>query len=107
MNLEHGNATRKRILSAASSTAMRPAANPIQIAAKLYDCRDTMKSLFGETYSEVTREYKEHLQAFADRNKVSVIDAALSIAKGLEANGHGRAIPLLLASAVELVEPSI
>lgn len=81
-------------------------ANPIQIAAKLYDARDAMKELYGARFDAVTKEYKEHLQAFATRNKVSVTDAALTLARELERAGHGSGIPLLLASAVELVEPS-
>jgi hypothetical protein len=80
--------------------------NRIQLAAKLYDCRDSMKSLFGDEFEAKTKPYRERLQAFSERRKIGILDAALIMAKDLAAAGHENAVLLLLAAAVELVEPS-
>jgi len=80
--------------------------NPIQIAAKLYDNRDTLKEFYGPSFPTIIKPFQDHLQNFATWHQVGVLDAALALAKDLEKGGHGRSVPVLLAAAVELVEPS-
>ncbi|MEN6586813.1 MAG: hypothetical protein ABFE02_12305 [Sulfuricella sp.] len=65
-----------------------------------------MKTIHGAYFWGAIKKYQEHLQAYADQNKIGVIDAALTLAKKLEAEGYGCSTPLLFAAAVELIESS-
>ena len=81
-------------------------AQPIQIAAKLLECRDAHKAIFGDTFHSVIKDYQELIQRVAKEKKASILDTALIMAEYLEKNGKGRGAPLLIAAAVELIDPS-
>lgn len=79
---------------------------PIWITAKLFECRDAMRDLFGETFPVVIKDYQEYLKKLAEHRGIAILDAALDTAKTLREGGHGGAVPLMLAAAVELIDPS-
>lgn len=79
---------------------------PIQIAAKLLECRDAHRRIFGETFDAVTKDYRDLILAVAEKRKAGLLETALGMAEQMEAAGKGQAVPLFIAAAVELIEPS-
>lgn len=77
-------------------------ANPIKIAAKLYETRDTMRSLLGTEYISVVSAFIHPLQAEMQRTGKSVLSACVSLAGGMP-NENARLV--LVACAVEMAEP--
>ena len=84
-----------------------PNPNPIMISAKIYECRETMRDLFGDQFQAVIAGNQRHLMALSKHKGISILDAALDTAHALRQGGYEKAIPLMLAAAVELIEPSI
>lgn len=76
---------------------------PNQIAAKLYECRDTAKFLLGDGYDERMREYAEIVSAVSNAKGIGIIQAATEIAANPQASGYEKI--QILASAVEIIEP--
>lgn len=76
----------------------------IQLAAKLYECRDTAKTFLGDGYSERMREYGEIVSAVSNQKRISIIQAAIELAQDHQASGYEKI--QILASAVEIIEPS-
>ena len=81
-------------------------AQPVKIALKLLDCRDAHKAMFGDTFHAVIKDYQVEIQRIATAKKASILDTALAMAQKLEEGGHHRAVPLFIAAAVELIDPS-
>lgn len=81
-------------------------AKALRIAAKLYDIRDAMKAVLGDRFQEEIQDYQEHLTKLSLHRGASILEAALVSAEFLQKGGHGNAVPLLLAAAAELIEPS-
>ena len=76
--------------------------NPVQIAAKLYECRDAAKFLLGDKYHERMAAYGEIVKSTANAMECGEIKAAMTLASK---NG-GMAAMLYMASVVEMTEPS-
>lgn len=76
-----------------------------QIAAKLYECRDTAKNLLGEEYKKKMDEYGEIVSNVSNSKGIGILEAASELAKDSRASGYEKI--QILASAVELIEPSI
>jgi hypothetical protein len=74
----------------------------LQMAARMQDARDAMRTLFGEEYPAKVQPWKEKLQAAMPANKNNVINAVLTLAKENEPNGVQLA--MMLAAAVEIIE---
>lgn len=79
--------------------------NAIQLAAKLYDARDTAKRLLGERqYQEKLEQAKQITQSKAEREKTTQTSAATSLAKEAQNDGQSVIALLFLCVFVELSE---
>lgn len=78
-------------------------ASVVQIAARLYECRDAARTLLGDKYPERMREYGDSIRIVAAVKKCSELEAGKMLA---EAGGGGMATVLMLAATVEIIEPS-
>lgn len=79
-------------------------ANAIQIAARLYECRDTAKRIHGAAYHSRISQYATVVKAVSESENIGILDAAKQIADADEVEGI-TAI-MVFAAAVEIVEPS-
>ena len=80
----------------------------IKMAAKLYQCRDTAKKLYGSEFQNKILDYKRYIQAcMIKHNYKDEITAAMRLAIDCESvDGSGTGIMLIMAAYVELIEPS-
>lgn len=81
----------------------------IKIAAKLYECRDTAKSLAKiqkENYKEMLAPYTHIIKQVMEANKLEELPALLQISKTHTYQDSGMAQLLFMAATVELIEPS-
>lgn len=79
--------------------------NQVQMAAKLYDTRDTMRRFFGDKYQEKVNEYRPYLEAEAKNHGGQVLSAMIALCQKLNADGGGHeiAVAMMMATAVEMV----
>ena len=75
----------------------------IEIAAKLYKCRDSARFLLGERYTEKMADYGTAIKRAAIKMHCSHLKAAMAMA---ERTDDGMLQMLIFAAAVELAEPS-
>lgn len=80
--------------------------NQIKAAAKLYKCRDTAKSFFGDKYKEKVEPYKHILKQVMEANNLEEIPALLKISESEHYQQNGMAQMMYMAAVVELIEPS-
>jgi hypothetical protein len=78
------------------------AESAIKVAAKLYECRDTARSLLGAHYAGDMAKWGRLIGALSKKRGCSELDAA----KGLADEAGGMGAVLILAAYVELSEPS-
>lgn len=76
--------------------------NAIQIAAKLYDCRDAARSLLGAHFKRDMDLWATAIRGEAQTTGCTELAAAQAMAR--EAGGFGAIV--VLAAYVEMVEPS-
>lgn len=81
----------------------------IKMAAKLYECRDTAKSLAkmqeGD-YKEMLKPYTDIIRGVMEAYKLQELQALLRISKSKTYEESGMAQLLFMAATVELIEPS-
>ena len=77
----------------------------VQMAAKLYEIRDTAKMLLGDRYAAKMADLGKLLKMTADRDKKEPLAVATDVCKkkGLQ----GMDMLLIMSAAVELAEPSM
>ena len=75
----------------------------VKMAAKLYECRDTAKRVFGAGYPERIAAYGRVVKSAANAMECSELSAATTLANKA---GGGMAAICYLAAAVEIMEPS-
>ena len=78
----------------------------IQIAAKLYECHDCAKKLFGAEYKAKIQWYIDTLNNYSAHYKVETLKAVIAICQTDIVKGNGMALMLFMAAAVEIIEPS-
>lgn len=78
--------------------------NAIQLTAKLYECRDAAKVLCGDKYQERMQQLGQYIAKVAEREKQNEVSVALAMCKGCSLEGAD--VALVMAAAVELIEPS-
>lgn len=83
---------------------MRATQQQVQMAAKLYELRDTAKRLLGGKYKPHMAELGKILKATADRDGKDVLAVATDVCK--ERGLIGMDLMMVMAAAVELTEPS-
>jgi hypothetical protein len=74
----------------------------IKVAAKLYECRDTARSLLGAHYAGDMAKWGKLIAALSKKRECTELAAAQELAN--EAGGMGAVF--ILAAYVELSEPS-
>ena len=83
----------------------------ITIAAKLYECRATMRSFWKERYEAKIADYSDLLKKIMVKRKVGCLEAGLIACEILEASEVANKSPislaLLLAASVEMAEREI
>ena len=75
----------------------------VKMAAKLYECRDTAKQVFGDCYHKRMEAYCQVVKSAANAMRCSDIAAATTLANKA---GGGMAAICYLAAVVEMTEPS-
>lgn len=81
----------------------------IKITAKLYECRDSAKSLAkmkGIDYKEMLQDYIDIIGAVMKKEKLEHIPALLFISKMKTYNENGMTQLLFMAGLCEMMEPS-
>lgn len=81
--------------------------NKIQMAAKLYDTRDTMKKFWKDEYAAKIAAYKPYIEKAMKKYDCDVIPAMIKIVENLqkECPGVGEmSQALIIAAAVEMVD---
>ena len=76
--------------------------NTIQVAAKLYECRDAARSLLGVHFKRDAALWAIAIQGVADMDNISTLAAANKMAR--ETDGFGAIV--ILAAFVEMTEPT-
>lgn len=79
--------------------------NKVQMAAKIYDARDSMKRLFKDDYPAKMTEYRAYIETSMERNDCDALHAMMHIMKGLQKiDGSEMNQALIMAAAVEVIE---
>ena len=81
----------------------------IKMAAKLYECRDTAKTLAKlkeVDYKSMLKTYTEIIQKVMEVKKLDYLPALMLISKSKTYNEDGMTQLLFMAATVELIEPS-
>ena len=74
----------------------------VQMAAKLYECRDTAKRLFGDGYKARMDAYAKTIKSMTKTTDMNELQAAMHAAK----QTGGMAAVCYLAAFVEMTEPT-
>ena len=77
----------------------------VAMAAKLYEMRDAAKRLLGEKFKSRMTEIGKLLSDSALRDGKTVLVSAMALCR--ERNLQGMDVIVVMAAAVELVEPSV
>lgn len=80
--------------------------NQVQMAAKLYECRDTAKRFFKEEYKTRLEPYTHIVKSVMKANNLEEIPALLKISQTETYQENGMAQMMFMAAVVELIEPS-
>ena len=75
----------------------------VKMAAKVYECRDTAKRVFGDGYQKLMEAYGQVVKSVANEMRCSELSAATTLANKA---GGGMAAVCYLAAVVEMTEPS-
>lgn len=78
----------------------------IKLAARLYEARDTARTLLGDGYKEKMAQGIRNLEALAVEHNITVLEAAMRTAKVFNADYNGMGALLVMAAAVERMEPT-
>lgn len=80
----------------------------IKIAAKMYNCRDTAKTLYRDKYPAKMEEYGNLIKAAMIKHNIKdEIQASMKLMEPLKnVPDSGIVIMLITAACVELIEPS-
>lgn len=77
--------------------------NAIQMAAKIYDMRDILKTFDGDRYLELEGPYIGAIRNVMDSDKCNSIQAAMKVAEKLEKEGfNGFTIMRCMAASLEV-----
>lgn len=76
----------------------------LRLTADMIERRDTVKRMYGDRYEEAVGKAKKIVSGIADRDGKTVMQAALFIANKSVIDGHGEAVNMIIAAAVELRE---
>lgn len=74
----------------------------IEIAAKLYDARRTLRRLIGDSYAEKVAPF---MRVVALKGRDMALRHGMDVAKDMAAKGIGEGIVWIFAAIVEVIEP--
>lgn len=80
--------------------------NPIQIADKFYEARDTMKALWPQDWREKIAPFISAIHDCSRSFECDELTAVIKISKRLSDEGAASTVILCLAAAAEIMEPS-
>jgi hypothetical protein len=75
----------------------------LKITAKMYECRDAARRLYGTEWPEKRDRYQAYIRACMQMNHVDEFEAVVIISK--ECDNNAVAIMILMGALVELIEP--
>lgn len=78
----------------------------IKMAAKLYQCRDAAKALFGNEYKERLNYYRHVIDQHKLNQQIDTLPAVLAICSLPHVKENEMAVMMFMAAAVEIIEPS-
>lgn len=78
----------------------------IRLAAKLYEARDGVRLLLGDRFADEMRKGAELLTAVSASKGETVLQTAIRLGKQYNAEDRPFASMVVVAAAVELIEPS-
>ena len=78
--------------------------NQIQIAAKMYDCRDTAKKFYKDEYDKKIKWYVDILKAIMLTENLDELKAFLFVSELEHIKDEGTALMFFAAATVELIE---
>ena len=78
----------------------------LEIANKLYRCRDTISRFYREEFHEKILPYQKIILAHSKKHDVDTLTAVMEICEMDEIKNEGMVTVLFMAAAVELIEPS-
>lgn len=77
----------------------------VRLADQLYQCRRTLRAVFGANYDDTVGLYRKHVAHIAKCRNLSVIQAALAMVKEVRNVDPDPMLSIcLLAAAVDLIE---
>lgn len=84
-----------------------PRANPVQIAARFYDARDSLRATLGQRYPSFIASWKAHLRDVMVAKQLDAVAAALVLCQAAQhaESSSGHLTMCILAAAVDVVEP--
>lgn len=87
---------------------MTPGEQRVKMAAKLYQCRDTARKLHGAEYAHRIHGYQQLIKSYMVKYTTdNEIDAAIGLCDEYkDSEGAGMFTMMIMAAAVEIVEPS-
>jgi len=80
--------------------------NKVQMAAKLYECRDTAKGFLRDDYKTRLQPYTQLIKAVMKANSLEEIPALLKISETETYQESGFVQMMFMAAVAELIEPS-
>ena len=79
---------------------------PVKITMKLYEMRNRAKLLLGERYGEEMRHLRRVIEVVQSEHGGSPLSAATKICQALASITDGLDIVIIMAAALEMIEPS-
>lgn len=81
--------------------------NTVQMAAKFYEARDTMRSFWTSGYVAQIDEYRRYLEAEMKAQNEGAVPACIKLCTRIkDMPNAGMSMALLMAATVEIVEPT-
>lgn len=78
----------------------------VKMAAKLYQCRDAAKKLYGKEYKAELKWYISRIYEYQKQQKVETLPAVLAICGLPLVKENASTTMMFMAAAVEIIEPS-
>ena len=73
------------------------------VTAEMIERRDRCKELYGSDYALKIKLAQDIVKSVAAQHKLSILEAALKICKTAVEDGHGSAVNMVIAAAVDLI----
>lgn len=80
----------------------------IQLAAKLYDAREVVRTLWGDNYATKIKQYQDFIRAEMAAKNCEELAATMNIVRDLQRDkpDSGMTQMVILAACVEILEPT-